>query len=319
MTARAVLPHPFHWAPPATRDRMLRDPVGVLNALGVKPPDGTPLPILHDLIRINGLLWRPGEIVAREAFAIDPADEGLLFGRGVWESTRTAGGVPWLWAEHLDRLRHTAALLDIDLTPHPLPDARQVATFVRALTTHMDVVLRLNVTAGSPGRSGQLWMTAQVPPAPVNSLRLETRANALREEHPHLSWKTFHYAYRFRTGAQARRNGFDSSLLLDAAGNVLEASHANIFLRFDTGWETPSADGGLLLPGTVRGHLLRHSPVPVREAVIHSSRFADVREAFVTNSNMGIIPVTAIDAHPLPVGDATIQLRNWLKGSHSGG
>lgn len=94
MTARAVLPHPFHWAPPATRDLMLRDPAGVLRASGITPPSDAPVALLHDLLRIHGLLWRPGELVACERFALDPADEGLLFGRGVWESTRTVGGVP---------------------------------------------------------------------------------------------------------------------------------------------------------------------------------------------------------------------------------
>ena len=313
MTARAVLPHPFHWAPPATRDLMLRDPAGVLRASGITPPADAPVALLHDLLRIHGLLWRPGELVARERFALDPADEGLLFGRGVWDSTRTVGGVPWLWADHLARLRHTAALLDIDLPPHPLPDASTVTAFVRTLSAHMALVVRLNVTAGPPGRPGQLWMTAQLPPAPVSAIRLQTRPHPLREDQPHLSWKTFHYAYRFRTGAEARQQGFDSALLLDANGCVLEASHANVFLRFQDGWETPSAVGGLLLPGTLRGLLLKKSPAPVREAVVHSVRLAEVREAFVTNSNMGIVPVTAIDDRVLPVGPGTVEIQNWLK------
>ncbi len=91
-----------------------------------------------------------------DQFYIDPADEGLLFGRGVWESTRTIGGVPWLWPSHLDRLRRTADLLDIAVAPERLPDAKQVSEYTRALSTQ-EVVVRLNVTAGRgerPASSG---------------------------------------------------------------------------------------------------------------------------------------------------------------------
>jgi branched-subunit amino acid aminotransferase/4-amino-4-deoxychorismate lyase len=304
----------FWWADPPLKERLLRDPVALLRERGLNPPPDLPRPVVHALVRIAWLLWVGGRLVPVDRFRIDPSDEGLLFGRGVWESTRTIGGVPWLWPEHLERLQRTAALLDIDLSPHHLPDERQVTEYVRALTASQDVVLRLNVTAGPPGRTGLMWMSASLPPAPLTGVRLQSRRTAVVEDQPHLSWKTFHYAYRLRTGQEAARAGFDTALVLDPAGNVLEAAHANIFLRFDDGWATPSAAGGLLLPGTVRGHLLRHAPVPVRECVIPGARLGEVREAFVTNSNVGIVPVVQIDDRHLPVGAATADLKNWLSG-----
>jgi branched-subunit amino acid aminotransferase/4-amino-4-deoxychorismate lyase len=308
------------WAEPPLKERLLRDPVAVLRERGLNPPAGLPLTVVHELVRIAWLLWVGGRLVTLDRFRIDPFDEGLLFGRGVWESTRTVGGRPWLWGEHLDRLRHTAALLDIDLAPHRLPDERQVTDFVRTLTRSQDVVVRLNVTAGPPGRPGVVWMSTALPPAPLTGVRLQTRRAAVSDAQPHLSWKTFHYAYRLRSGQEASRAGFDTALLLDAAGNVLEASHANIFLRFDDGWATPSAADGLLLPGTVRGLLLSRSPIPIRECVIPGARLGEVREAFVTNSNVGIVPVVRIDDRQFPVGPGTSELTKWLSGSgRSGG
>jgi branched-subunit amino acid aminotransferase/4-amino-4-deoxychorismate lyase len=304
----------FSWADPPLRERLRRDPVAVLRERGFTPPPGLPPAVVHELVRIGWLLWVGGRLLPVERFQLDPADEGLLFGRGVWESTRTVGGLPWLWPDHLDRLRRTAGLLGIDLAPHSLPDTRQVTEYVRALAPKQDLVVRLNVTAGPPGRPGLMWMSAALPPTPLAGLRLQTRRTALLEDQPHLSWKTFHYAYRLRGSQQAAQSGFDTALLLDAAGNVLEASHANIFLRFDDGWATPSAAEGLLLPGTVRGHLLRAAPVRVRECVVPSARLAEVREAFVTNSNVGIVPVILIDDRHLPVGSATAELRDWLSG-----
>ena len=96
-------------------------------------------------------------------------------------------------------------------------------------------------------------------------------------------------------------------MLLDDQGNLLEAAHANLFLRFPDGWATPAADGGLL-PGTVRRYLLERSTVPIREQIIPYARLAEVSEAFVTNSNLGIIPVVQIDKRSFPIGDGTKNL-----------
>jgi branched-chain amino acid aminotransferase len=303
-------PDEFGWADPALRPRLRHDPAGVLREKGITIPPGLPTRVVHELVRVVSLVWQDGRIVTTEQFRLDPADEGLLFGRGVWESTRTVNGVPWLWPEHLDRLCRTAALLDIPVPDDRLPDARRVTEFVRTLTA-MDVVLRLNLTAGPPGRPGTVWMTAALPPTPVRSVRLKTCRIPVEKGQPYLLWKTFQYATRLRVGKQAFRAGFDSALLLDAGDNLLEAAHANLFARLSDGWATPTADGGLL-PGTVRRHLLDHAPVAIRERTIPRLRLADVREVFVTNSNVGIVPVTRIDDREFPVGDETRDLIRWL-------
>ena len=303
---------PYAWADPPLRARLLNDPAGLLRERGVNPPPDLPRAVLDELLRIHFLLWADGRVVPVSQFRIDPADEGLLFGRGVWESTRTTNGVPWLWEAHAARMLRTAAGLGISLPAERLPDAAAVTRFVRTLTRTQDVTVRVNATAGPPGRPGVVWMTASLPPAPCRGVRLQTRPTPLQADQPHLSGKTFHYAYRLSGGQEAHRAGFDSALVLDPAGNVLEASHANVFLRFADGWATPSAAGGFLLPGTVRAHLLAHAPLPIREEVIPAARLGEVQEAFVTNSNVGIVPVRGIDERALPAGADTAFLKAWL-------
>jgi|GEM_PF-1987640 len=309
----AVAPEPGPASPDAggIEARLESDPAGVLRERGVNPPAGLPPRVLHEFARVVSLLWVDGRVVPVDRFHIDPADEGLLFGRGAWESTRTIGGVPWLWPLHLDRLRHTAALMGITVAPERLPDAERVQAYVRALTSQ-DVVVRLNVSAGRPGGAGLVWMSAAPPPAAPASVRLRTCPSPVRKGQAYLTLKTFQYATRLRIGQQAAEAGFDSALLIDAEGNLLEASHANIFLRLGDGWATPAADGGLL-PGTVRHHLLTGSPLPIAERVIPQSALGEVREAFVTNSNVGIVPVTGIDDRTLPVGEETRRLIRWLE------
>jgi branched-subunit amino acid aminotransferase/4-amino-4-deoxychorismate lyase len=314
---QSVHPDEWGWADPHLKQRLQRDPVAVLKEYGLNVPAGLRADIVHDLVRIVSLLWVDGRIVPRGQFSIDPWDEGLLFGRGVWESTRTIDSIPWLWTWHIDRLRSTAALLDIEVAPGRLPDSTQVSQYVRSLAA-TDVVVRLNVTAGRPGQTGLVWMSAAVQPHPTSSVRLQSRRSPDLKGQPYLAWKTFQYASRLRTGQQAFRAGFDTALMIDADDNILEAAHANIFVRLRDGWATPSAEGGGLLPGTVRRHLLERAPIPIRERTVPRALLGEVQEAFLTNSNVGIVPVTQIDEHAIPIGGETQELMRWLEGTTAG-
>jgi branched-subunit amino acid aminotransferase/4-amino-4-deoxychorismate lyase len=306
----AARPDDLWWADPPLRQRIAADPAAALRDLGVNPPPGLPVPVVLEVLRTLSVIWYDGRVIAKSQFRIDPADEGLLFGRGLWESTRTVNGLPWLWPLHIDRLLRTAVALEIDVAPARLPDVKQVAEFVRMLTAQ-DVVIRLNVTAGPPGRPGLVWMTAGLRPTPVQSVRLQSCRGPVLRNQPYLAGKTFQYASRLRTGQQAHRAGYDSALMLDEHDNVLEAAHANLFVRFADGWVTPPADSGLLLPGTVRQHILASAPIQVREEVLPAARLGEVREAFVTNSNVGLVPVVQMDAHTYPIGEETRTLMRW--------
>lgn len=300
----------FWWAEPALRAQLARDPAAAVRALGLDVPADAPRQSLVEAVRLLSVIWQDGRAIAKRDFQLSPDDEGLLFGRGVWESTRTVDGRPWLWGMHLERLVRTAALLNIRVDPARLPDANAVARHVRNLTG-MDVVVRLNASAGGNGRPGTVWMSTALPPAPLERIRLRTCPNPVPKGYPYLVWKTFQYATRLQVG-QSAGPGFDSTLLVDDAGLLLEAAHANVFFRTDDGWATPPADGGLL-PGTVRRRLLENAPEPIRERPIHRDELADVREAFLTNSNVGIVPITRVDDREYPIGDETRHLAAWLE------
>jgi hypothetical protein len=189
----------FRWASPTLRDLIVRDPAAALRDRGVNVPPSIPLPVVHEFIRVAYLLWVEGKLTPVDQFHIDPADEGLLFGRGAWASTRTVAGIPWMWPFHLDRLRQTAEQLHIELPPARLPDSRQVGEYVRGLTSQ-DLIVRLNVTAGRPGHGGLVWMSAAPLPEAPPSLRLRACRLPFQKGHAYLTLKTFHYAARMRIG-----------------------------------------------------------------------------------------------------------------------
>lgn len=299
------------WVEPDLRRRLHEEPEEVLRGLGVNLPPGLPLNIIHEAFRIVSLIWIDGKTVPREQFRIDPNDEGLLFGRGVWESTRTIDGVPWLWDMHIERMLATAKLLEIDLPAERLPSAERVKAYVRELT-NMEVVIRLNASAGAPGQRGVVWMSASVPPRPLESVTLKSKRTPNLRSQPDLAWKTFQYGGRLRLGKEAHKDGFDTTLVLDTNDNLLEAAHANIFVRFPDGWATPSNEAGLFLPGTLRRRLLEASPLPIQERTIPLASLAQATEVFVTNSNVGIVPVVKVDTRTFAIGNETRTLQKWL-------
>lgn len=303
-------PDELAWANPELKDRIQRDPLAVLKDRGINVPEQLPPNIVQEFIRVAWLLWVDGRIIPLDQFFIDPSDAGLLFGRGVWESTKTVNGAPWLWPMHLDRMKKTAGLLGIELASERLPDERTVRDYVRHLTSQ-DVLVRLNATAGRPGKPGMVWMSAAIQPLAPESLRLQSLRNPVTKGQAYLTLKTFQYATRLQIGQLAHASGFDTALLLDEAGNIQEASHANIFVRLADGWFTPTADGGLL-PGTVRQYLLDRAPMPVRERVLPYDSIAGATEVFLTNSNVGIVPVSQIDGRPFAIGEETKRLMAWI-------
>lgn len=300
----------FWTASPELHRQVREEPAEVLRDRGVDVPNRVPEDVLQEFARVVTLLWVDGQIVPIDQFRIDSSDQGLLFGRGAWESTRTIGSVPWLWPLHLDRLIQTAELLGLGLDPARLPNEASVSRYVRTLGSQ-DVVIRLNVTAGAPGKTGMVWMSAAPQPQAPASIRLRATPNPVQIGQAHLLMKTFQYATRLYLTHQARQDGFDTALLLDNDGHIQEAAHANLFVRLPDGWATPTAEGGLL-PGTVRHYLLKQSPIPIRERIIPHTWVDQFQEAFVTNSNVGIVPVTQIDDHELTVGDDTRTLIRWL-------
>lgn len=300
----------WSWASPQLKQEILTDPIAVLKDRGLNVAADMPQHVIYEFVRVVSLLWLDSKIVPLDQFRIDPYDEGLLFGRGAWESTRTFDGVPWLWPMHIDRLRRTAEMLRIQIASERLPTGDQVTEYVRTLT-EQDLVIRLNVTAGRPGKTGIVWMTAGALPMPATAMRLRTCRSPVQKGQAYLTLKTFQYATRLRIAQQASEAGFDTALMLDAEGNLLEAANANIFVRLPDGWVTPKADGGLL-PGTVRQYLLQNAPMPIREAVVPRALLGKAKEAFVTNSNVGIIPIVQVDGQKFPIGNETQTLSRWL-------
>ena len=256
-------------------------------------------------------IWQDGHVVANEHFRISPWDEAIRYGWGLFETTRTWSGKPWLWDEHLARICASARELSIALDRSRLPTSAEVTQFANAFDLG-DVVIRLFASAGVAGEPGRIWMTAQRLPPPAPGLRLLTSDYRVSRRDPFASHKSMNYGARRLAHAAAREAGFDDALLLDDADAVLEATTANLFVRFRDGWRTPALDGGVLA-GTARDRVLAQgAELGVQQTTIAHASLAGAEEAFATNSVVGVLPVLAIDERPLAPGVGVTVARRAL-------
>lgn len=105
-------------------------------------------------------------------------------------------------------------------------------------------------------------------------------------------------------------------LVLDAGGEVLEASRANLFAVAGDALITPAADGRIL-PGVARARAIeaaRSLGIELREEALTVDRLIDAGEAFLTGSVRGVEPVRSVgDAELEAPGEACSEVAAEMK------
>ena len=107
--------------------------------------------------------------------------------------------------------------------------------------------------------------------------------------------------------AKRRREGADDALILDTGGMTACTSMANIFVWEDDALPSPRRQSAIL-PGITRAVLLdlRHRHRAREETSRRSASRAS--GIFVTNSLMGLVPVSRIDGREVPAHPLTARL-----------
>ena len=254
--------------------------------------------------------WTP----AAEA-RVSVLDHGLLYGDGIFEGVRVYGGRPFLLEEHLDRLEASARAIVLEL-----PAKRAVIAALCAEAAERagldDGYLRLVVTRGvgalgvSPhtcARASLIVIAAPLslyPPERYrDGVRLITsslRRSASDALPPQV--KSLNYLTSVLASIEARRQGADEAVLLNAQGLIAECTADNLFLVSRERVLTPSVASGALA-GITRNlvmQLLAQEGIEAAEAPLTPADAWTADELFLTGTGAEIVPVCEIDGRPLP-------------------
>lgn len=260
-----------------------------------------------------------GELLQGTDARVSVMDRSFAYGDGVFEGVSVLQDKVLLLDEHVDRLFKSAKRIGITLDASKSEIADRIVETV-AKNEMSDGYVRPLVSRGvgpygisaidevdgpdvyvipRPGRS-----PSYENPEPITARFAATRQPSPDSLDPKV--KANNYMTNILAELEARGTDADTTIMLNGQGYVTEAAAANIYIVRDGVLSTPPETD--ILVGTTRNALIEMAEstgiveVSVENLVPYDLLTAD--ECFVTNSLMGVIPVTRIN--DTDVGDGEV-------------
>lgn len=259
-----------------------------------------------------------GRICGGEDAVVSVFDHGFVFGEGVYETLRTYDRRPFLLERHLQRLRASAAMIDLAL---PLDDAeigRRIGETIEAVDGGSEVYLRILITPGpgeftydpaSRGDPTVVIIARRFAPPPPDLYAVGVTISVVsisRSQPSSISplIKSNNLLPNAMAMREAMRRGAYEGLMLNYRGEITECTQSNFFIVKQGVVLTPPLESGLLA-GITRELIIecaRETGVALTETVIgmHDLLIAD--EAFLSSTTRELVPVVRVDRHVLGSG-----------------
>lgn len=260
---------------------------------------------------------------------VEVSDRGLQYGDGVFETCAVCDRRIEYWPEHMARLQAGCERLGF-LAPHA--DLLR-AEAERALEASRGrAVLKIMITRGSGGRGyrplrrpepRRIIALHPFPEYPREFAAQGIHLHACRTvavDHPALAGiKHMNRLPQVLARAEWDDIATPEGLMRDPDGHPVEGTQSNLFMVRGGALFTPdlSAVG---VAGIIRARVLALAEVagvPTRIEVLAADALDKADEVFVSNSLIGIWPVTAFATHRWPVGRLTRQLQSALEAERS--
>jgi branched-chain amino acid aminotransferase len=254
-------------------------------------------PIVSAHISLNGAL------LPREQAHISIFNQALFYSFGVYESIEIDGGVLFHLDDHLERLFHSAQLIEL-----PMRYSRQtLRAWVEALVeadSISEALLRIIVFG--PNGDDDLLVYILPGPLPHYPSTYYTRgATAITYEgcRPLPQAKTLNTLVNYLALRRARRLGAHEAFLVDPYGCLTEGSRSNLFAVRQGTLVTPPAQQ--VLSGITRDLVLRMAAargIPAVERPLPRDELERIEEMFVTSTSMHVIPIVRVDEQSINGG-----------------
>jgi branched-chain amino acid aminotransferase len=277
------------------------------------------------------LVFLNGQFVPEAQAVVPVNDRGFMYGDGLFETLRVCGGRPFRLAQHLERMMRGADFLKIKCPFTP----RELQGFAGQLVEQnqmSEAVLRLTLTRGpgergyTPRADGRPTVVMTLHPAPPPdqpvSWSLVTSSYRLPAADPLASFKTLNKLTHVMARGEAVDRGADEALLVNTHGEVAETASGNLFW-VDQNRICTVPTGRGLLPGITRALVLeicRSLGVPADERVIEPDGLRKAAGLFITQSALGIVPVTSLNGAPVALSPLADRIAgaygDMLAGDH---
>lgn len=247
-------------------------------------------------------VWLDGSLVDAAAATISVFDHGLTVGDGVFESLKATGGVPFAPRRHLDRLRRSAAGLDLRL-PFDDDQLREAMTAVLASHDQPLARVRITVTGGiAPLGSDRgearatVVIAAGALAAPAGSVAVCVVPWPRNERGAMAGIKTTSYAENVVALAFAKERGCTEAIFATTTDLLCEGTGSNVFVAIGGRLLTPPLASGCLA-GVTRDLVIEVTDAIEEDIPMAAFRAAD--EVFLTSTGRDVQPVYRVDDREL--------------------
>lgn len=279
---------------------------------------------------MQALVWLNGRVSAPEDAKVPLMDRGFLFGDGVYEAGRSYDRCFLFLEEHWERLRRSAAKLELDV-PWSDGELTEGLHEVAREFGRPDVCYRTILTRGAiptvgldkfpavrPTLAHVVWeVPARIEAQRGLGVKLVTSSvlrNPSSAQDPNV--KTCNYLNSLLAYQDAKRRGGEDGVMCDLQGNVAEGTNFSIFAVDGSGrLLTPALSVGIL-DSITRRHVLAvaATKLPVVEGAFPLAEFQACPEIFIVSSTREIVPVREWDSRPYAIpGTATLKLHEALR------
>lgn len=260
--------------------------------------------------------------------SISLTDRSFQYGDGCFTTMLTVDGHIAHWLLHIERMESCLALLDI-----PAPDWALVHQWLtKAAVTQGKAGLKLHISRGEGGRG---YSPTQVgsPNVTISAFAFPSHYEQWREDGVALGVSSVKLGHnpllaghkhnnrieQILIKSSLERAGYIDGVVLDIQDRVIESSMANLFWRQGKTLYTPNLENAGV-SGVMRRLTLAFASTLELSCHIGEYSLSDLLSAdeiFMSNSLMGIVPITAVttpdnEIHTFVIGNITKEIQERL-------
>ena len=258
---------------------------------------------------------------------IDAGERGFHYGDGLFETIAIRKGEPRLWGHHIDRLSAGCERLGLE-APRTAALRKRLEASLKESDLHPEFcTAKIILTAGTSqrgyGRKMPTPATVYVgvyPGVPLNrpayekgiaTMMCETR---LAVGSAVAGLKTLNRIEQVLARSECLATGAFEGLTRDAEDRLICGTMSNVFIVKDKKLSTPSLER-CGVAGTMRRHVietLTREGIDIDVADLGEDNLIDADEVFITNSQIGAVPVHRCGDQKWAIGDTTKEVMALL-------
>lgn len=251
-----------------------------------------------------------GAFVPLEEHCVSLQDRGYLFGDGVYEITRVAGGKPFAFSYHQDRLYRSMRMMDIPVRTPP-DELVELHTVMIEQSEITDGYIYLQITRGTAPREYaydraalEPQMLMYIKPFPEDKRELYKGVKAITlpdERWYHCDINSLNLIPNLQAVQKAHQKKAYSAILF-RDGICTEGAAENVFAVKDGILYTSPADHRILKGITRQMVITKAAPscgITVLEKEFDKEFIQQADELFFTDTLGGIMPILTLDRKPV--------------------